>query len=157
MTTAAEHPGDPNHPDHEQWLLELGRANYAAARLGGVVFDILRVHGGHASADLYKDTLGQLAKKLTSITDAAVSGIAAFRTDLEAARDTRNDLAHALPVLYGLHRRRADDLDFVRNFFSVEAISDVTAELDRCHQKGSAVLHGDGGAALQAWYAKGGS
>lgn len=157
MTTAAEHPGDPNHADHEQWLLELGRANYAAALLAGVVFDILRIHGGHASAELLADTLGRLENKLRSVTDAEVAGITAFRSDLKAARDARNDLAHALPVLYGLHRRRSDDVAFVRNFFTVEAIRDVTAELDRCHRTGNAVLYSDGGAAVKAWDEKGGS
>jgi hypothetical protein len=157
MTTDAEHPGDPNHPDHEQWLLELGRANYAAARLAGVTFDILRVHGGYASADLYRDELGKLQGKLANITEADVPGITAFRSELGSARETRNDLAHALPVLYGLHRRRRGDLAFVRNFFTIDDIRAVTDELDRCHKAGSAVLHCDGGAAATAWYTKGGS
>ena len=52
--TSTDHPGDPNHPDHEAYLLELGRATYAAAGLAGIAFDVLRIHGGFDSADLYR-------------------------------------------------------------------------------------------------------
>ena len=62
--TSTDHPGDPNHHDHEAYLLELGRATYAAAGLAGIAFDVLRIHGGFDSADLYSDPLGTLQGRL---------------------------------------------------------------------------------------------
>lgn len=64
MSMEAQYPGDPRHPDHPEWLLELGRATYAAAGLSGIAFDLLRVHSGLESKDLYKDPLGRLLEKL---------------------------------------------------------------------------------------------
>lgn len=39
--TDAEFPGDVDHPDHDAFLLELGRATFVAAGLAGIAFDVL--------------------------------------------------------------------------------------------------------------------
>ena len=44
MTSNTEWAGDPGHPSHNDYLLELGRATYAAAGLAGIAFDVLRIH-----------------------------------------------------------------------------------------------------------------
>lgn len=105
MTTSiAEYPGDPGHPDHEEYLLELGRATYAAAGLSGIAFDVLRIHGGFDSAALYSDPLGTLENRLHS-SGPCLEDINEFLSLLSRAREARNDLIHALPVKHGLHRR----------------------------------------------------
>jgi hypothetical protein len=70
---------------------------------------------------------------------------------------TRNDLLHALPVKDGLHRRHTQDLYRVRNFFDVEHLAVAAKELEDVWTQGSRLLYHDGGAAVQAWYAAGGS
>lgn len=69
--------GDPGYPSHNDYLLELGRATYAAAGLAGIAFDVLRIHGGVDSAELYSDPLGTLQGRLknnplrsTELTDS---------------------------------------------------------------------------------------
>ena len=75
---------------------------------------------------------------------------------MRAALVTRNNIAHALPVKDGLHRRVAQDLHYVRNFFSVEDVAAAALELEQAWQEGSRVLFHDGGASVSAWYAAGG-
>jgi hypothetical protein len=146
-----QYAGDPRHPDHDAFLLELGRATYAATRLTGIAFDILRVHGGAESADLYKDPLGALETKLGKIPADALPGLGDFLVQLAAAKVSRNDLLHALPVAHGLHRRRSNDLEYVRDFFTVEALRDVREEMLDAHRTGSEVLNSDGGKAVREW------
>jgi len=43
---------------------------------------------------------------------------------LDEARDDRNDLLHALPVAYGLHRRKTNELGYVRDLYDVEDLVD---------------------------------
>ncbi|MEW1990134.1 hypothetical protein AB0365_16965 [Brevibacterium casei] len=95
---------NPGHPDHEEYLLELGRATYAAAGLAGIAFDVLRIHGRFESAALYNDPLGTLENRLKGIRPP-LDGIDEFLSLLAEARVVRNDLIHALPVKQGLHRR----------------------------------------------------
>ena len=152
--TVAQYPGDPRHPDHDAFLLELGHATLAASMLAGIAFDILRVHKNALSADLYNDPLGRLEKKMREFPPDGLPGLEEFMTQLTSARTSRNDLLHALPVQHGLHRRRKEDLGFVRNFFNVEDLRAVREELLSAHRKGSAVLYSDEGAAIKKWYEK---
>ena len=76
---------------------------------------------------------------------------------MRAALVTRIDLAHALPVKDGLHRRVTRDLHYVRNFFHVEDVAAAAQELEHAWQEGSRILYHDGGASVNAWYAAGGS
>jgi hypothetical protein len=156
---AIEHPGDPRHPDHARFLAELGRAAYAAARVAGIAFDIVRVFDGSSSAEMYDDPLGRLVGRLAALKGRMpdLPGLTAFVATIRAALVTRNDLAHALPVKDGLHRRRTKDLHYVRNFFSVEDVAAATQELEHAWQEGSRVLYHDGGASVNAWYAVGGT
>lgn len=152
MTTGVDHAGDPGHPNHEVYLLELGRATYAAAGLAGIAFDVLRIHGGFDSAALYSDPLGTLENRLRG-SRPQLQGIDEFIELLGQARIMRNDLIHALPVKHGLHRRLTKDLGYVRNFYSVESLRDARELFERARRRGNEVLYSDGGAAVRRWYA----
>ena len=152
----ARYAGDPQDADHEAWLLELGRATYAAARLAGVCFDLARVLGGVESGDMYSDPLGTLINRLRPIGQHGdVPGLADFLNQLSDARDDRNDLLHALPVAHGLHRRKTKNLGYVRNFYDVEALSAVASSLEAAARVGNGLLYQDGGAAVRRWYERG--
>jgi hypothetical protein len=153
MMTYAEHAGDPGHPDHTAYLLELGRATYAAAGLAGIAFDVLRIHGGFDSAALYSDPLGTLENRLRG-SRPELGGIDEFIELLGRARIVRNDLIHALPVKHGLHRRLTKDLGYVRNFYSVESLRDARTLFERVRRKGNEVLYSDDGEAIRRWYAQ---
>lgn len=133
--------------------MELGRATYAASRLAGITFDILRVHGGEDSAALYDLTHGQLHARLRD-KNLTLPGIHDFLDASEAAIKARNDLLHALPVAYGLHRRRTRDPFSVQNFFEVEPIAHVTQQLEEAAHLGNQILYWDGGKGVNDWYAK---
>ncbi|MCX6399847.1 MAG: hypothetical protein NTX33_07965 [Propionibacteriales bacterium] len=151
--TSPEHPGDPRHPEHEAWLLELGRATYAAARVAGICFDLARVVGEVESTDMYSDPLGTLLGRLRSIAGLdLLSGLPEFVEQVDAAREDRNDLLHALPVLHGLHRRKTKDPAYVRNFFDLEQLSAVTEQLSDAARQGNQLLYQDGGEAVRRWY-----
>ncbi|MBB1586751.1 MAG: hypothetical protein HG423_008165 [Propionibacterium sp.] len=150
MSMDAQYPGDPRHPDHPEWLLELGRATYAAAGLSGIAFDLLRVHSGLESKDLYKDPLGGLLEKLRK-SPPAVEGIESFITQAEKALVVRNDVLHALPVLHGLHRRRSNDPGYVRNYYDLASLREATQVMQNACRKGSEVLYADGGQAIRRW------
>lgn len=158
MTTSAhstdpEHAGDPRHPEHEEWLLELGRATYAASRVAGICFDLARVFGSVDSAAMYSDPLGVLINRLKPLGNkGSVPGLAPFIGQLEAAREDRNDLLHALPVAHGLHRRKSKEPHYVRNFFDIEDLKRVTQSLSEAARRGNTLLYHDGGVAVQAWY-----
>lgn len=109
MTPTADDAGEPGHPDHEAYLLELGRATYAAAGLAGTAFDVLRIHGGLDPAALYSDLLGILENRLRR-SRPAVDGIDEHIDLLDVARIVRNDLIHTVPVQHGLHRRSTKGL-----------------------------------------------
>jgi hypothetical protein len=151
--TSPQHSGDPQHPNHEEWLLELGRASYAAARVAGICFDLARVFGSVDSADMYNDPLGTLINRLNPLEKkGAVPGLGAFIKQLDSARGDRNDLLHALPVAHGLHRRSSKDSGYVRNFFDVGDLEPVTRSLSEAARRGNELLYQDGGAAVSSWY-----
>lgn len=150
-TSSAEYAGDPGHPDHEDYLLELGRATYAATGLAGIAFDVLRIHSGFDSAALYNDPLGTLENRLKT-SRPPLDGLDEFLLLLAKARVVRNDLIHALPVKHGLHRRTSKDLSYVRNFYSVESLREARALFKQTRSKGNKVLYSDGGAAIRRWY-----
>ena len=148
--------GNPRHPDHEAWLLELGRATYSASRVAGICFDLARILGGVESADMYSDPLGTLINRLQPIGRRGdVDGLAEFIEQLGAAREDRNDLLHALPVADGLHRRKTSEPAYVRNFFDVEDLAAVISSLTATARVGNGLLYQDGGAAVRRWYERG--
>ncbi|WP_134772186.1 hypothetical protein [Ornithinimicrobium flavum] len=152
-STGPKHPGNSQHPEHEQWLLELGRATYAASRVAGICFDLARVFGNVDSAAMYSDPLGALINRLQPLGKrGSVPGLDPFIAQLESARDDRNDLLHALPVADGLHRRKSKEPYYVRNFFDVAELQQVTRSLSEAAHRGNELLYHDGGAAVQAWY-----
>lgn len=151
--TAADHAGDPGHSDHQTYLLELGRATYAAAGLAGIAFDVLRVHCEFDSVELYSDPLGTLERRLRG-SRPDLEGIDDFLDLLGEARIARNDLIHALPVKHGLHRRVTRDLSYVKDFFSVESLSEARQLFERARRRGNEVLYSDGGDAIKRWYAQ---
>lgn len=151
------HAGDPRHADHEKWLFELGRATYAAARVAGICFDLARIFGDVESAAMYSEPLGTLINRLRPVaTRGDVPGLADFISHLEEARDDRNDLLHALPVAYGLHRRKTQELGYVRNFYDVEDLVAVTSSMEAAARVGNRLLYHDGGAAVRRWYERAG-
>ena len=144
-----EHAGDAAHPDHEQWLLALGRATYASQLLAGVALHVLRVHCAVDFWTLVPETLGRLVNRLKQADQRAqVPGLAAWLTELEQALIVRNDLMHALPVKHGLHRRTAQDKGRIVDFFDIEDLDEATATLLATHTSGSRILYHDGGTAV---------
>lgn len=136
-----------------RWLLELGRATYAAARVAGICFDLARILGEVESADMYSDPLGKLINRLRPLAGrGSVPGLGDFLIQLDEARDDRNDLLHALPVAYGLHRRKTNALGYVRNFFDVEDLGAVASTMEAAARVGNGLLYQDGGAAIRRWY-----
>lgn len=106
---------------------------------------------------MYDDPLGALEKKLQALSCRRkdLPGLDEFLNELKLARGARNDLIHALPVQHGLHRRRAKDLHYVRNYFTIEDITSVAQEFRRLSHKGNTLLYHDGGAAIRTWYEDG--
>ncbi|GAA1188251.1 hypothetical protein [Nesterenkonia xinjiangensis] len=153
MTTTVEHAGDPLHPDHEKYLLELGKATYAAAGLAGIAFDVLRIHSGISSSALYSDPLGTLENRLRG-SRVDLEGIDEFIELLHDARLLRNDLMHALPVKHGLHRRMRKDLGYVKNFFDVESLRTARKLFESARRTGNRVLYSDDGEAVRRWYTR---
>ena len=155
----SEHHGDHRHPRHSDFLREIGVAVFSAAGVAGIVVDILRIHHNVAFFDLVDKDLGGLVAALRrhAETDNSVPGLLAYAEEVDRVRVKRNDLIHALPVLHGLHRRTAKDRVRVVNFYSIEALQAVTAEFDAVRGRGNHLLYYDGGAAVRAWYERGGS
>lgn len=148
-----QHAGDPRHPDHERWLLELGRATYAASAVAGICFDLARVLGNVESSAMYSDPLGTLISRLNPIARREeIPGLSEFIVKLDSAREDRNDLLHALPVLHGLHRRKRDNPGYVRNFYDIEDLLAVTTHLTAAARVGNGLLYHDGGEAVRRWY-----
>lgn len=149
-----QYPGDPRHPDHEQWLLALGRATYASQSLAGVAVDVLRIHCGVDFWTLLPDTLGALIRRLKHHEGTGaprIPGLLDWLSELDRALIIRNDLIHALPVLHGLHRRTASDHRRVVDFCTTQAMEDAAAVLSGAAVSGNRVLYHDGGAAVRVW------
>lgn len=155
-TQSVTTPGDPRHPDHEDWLLALGKATYAASKVAGICFDILRVFGDIESANMYSDPLGKLLERLRHLetTGPSLPLLGEFIVSIESSKQARNDLLHALPVKDGLHRRTTQDLSYVKNFYTVEDLQQAADIMSETFDKGSRVLYYDGGAAVKAWQAR---
>jgi len=154
-----EHHGDPRHPRHSDFLRELGVAVFAAAGVAGIIVDILRIHHNVAFFDLVDKDLGGLVATLRRYaeTGSSVPGLLSYAAEVDRVRVKRNDMIHALPVLHGLHRRTARDRGRVVNFYSIESLQAVAAEFGAARARGSSLLYYDGGAAVRAWYERGGS
>lgn len=146
-------PGDARHPEHDAFLLELGRSTYQLARVAGACFDILRVLGDHEADELYGDTLGRTVRRLRELADKRpeLTDLRALQESLANCLETRNDLQHALPVAGGLQRRRPTDPHFVKDYFTVEALAATTAAFRDVHVALTNVLYRDDGAAVKAW------
>lgn len=152
MSDVPTHACDPRHANHENFLLELGRATFEAAGVAQICFDLARVLGGVDSSEMYSDPLGRLINRLKDISDSNnTDGLKHFLGDLEKARTDRNDLLHALPVKDGLYRRITSDLQYEKTFYTVDDIARVTANLTAARRRGNDLLYQDGGAAVRAW------
>lgn len=145
--------GDPQHPDHPKYLTELGAAVYAAAGVAGIASDILRVHLGEDTMDLVDDPLGVLITKLDQHDKpgSTIPGLTDFIVQLRGMLPMRNDVIHALPVAYGLHRRTKKDAYRVVNFYSIADLEAARKEFDRVRGIGNELLYFDGGKAVKKW------
>lgn len=151
-------PGRRSDPRHGEWLLALGEATDAAASLATICFDLARVLGGVPSAEMYHQDLGRLEQRVRNLAvslGAPPAELVAFLAVLPAARETRNDLMHALRTLYGLHRR-VEKPYRIRNFYTVESLQEARLEIAKAHRLGSVAMYHDGGAAVRSWRARGG-
>lgn len=151
--TGAAYAGDPQHPDHPKYLTELGAAVYSAAGVAGVASDILRVHLGEDMMDLVDDPLGVLIVKLDQHDKSGVTipGLTDFVSQLRGMLPMRNDVIHALPVAYGLHRRTKKDAYRVVNFYSIADLEAARKEFERVRAVGNQLLYFDGGTAVKAF------
>lgn len=151
--------GDPSDPQHGDWLTELGRATDAAVALATTCFDLCRVLGGEDSDAMYRDPLGRLEGRVRGLAGslaAPPADLSVFVAVLPSARETRNDLLHALRVRDGLYRRIVQP-PRVREFFTVGSLREAREEIEAARGLGNRALYADGGAAVRAWYAGGGS
>ena len=150
---AAAAAGDPNHPQHERWLLELGRVTYASSQVATACFNLSRTHGEHTSLSLQQDTLGRAAGRLQDMVKerGSFQQLDDFVAELGPVVTLRNDVMHALTVRDGLHRRRADDPTYVRNYFEIADLRKVNAALVNAAHLGQVALYADGGKAIERW------
>lgn len=151
--SAPQYPGDPRHQAHAEYLSALGAATYSAAGLAGAAFELLRVHHRVSSAEMYDDPLGRLVSRLNRALDlgSPLPELDAFISELNAAKDLRNDLIHAMPVRDGLYRRTGRDLSRVVEFYTIESLCNARAQFDAVKLKGNQLLYFDGGRAVEAW------
>lgn len=157
MTTPDLADGDQTSPRFDEWLLALGRATYEAGRLSLMAFDLLRVHFDTDEDLMYNDPLGRLVSKLRDAAKARPNWpeLAAWIETLDDASEQRNDLTHALPVRDGLHRRKKGDPYFVRDFFTVKSLEEITAAFAAVAKEGNDLLYCDDGAHVRAWMRSG--
>ena len=151
--------GDPKDPRHGDWLAALGEATDAAAHLATICFNIARVLGGVSSVAMYRDPLGALEQRVGTVAKALGTPppeLAAFIASLPAARETRNDLMHALRVRDGL-RRHVVNPSRIRDFYTVESLHEARDEMEDARRLGNRALYFDGGKSVEAWHAAGGS
>jgi hypothetical protein len=152
-------PGDPKDPRHRDWLAALGAATDTAASLATICFNVARILGGVSSDEMYRDPLGAMEGRVRAAARQMGSPppeLAGFIDALPAARETRNDLLHALRFRDGLYRRVAEP-PRIREFFTVESLDEARAEMEAARRLGSRALYFDGGQSVRAWRAAGGS
>lgn len=154
MDSRAEWAGDPAHPDHERYLLELGRAFYAVTSLAGICFDVLRVHEGLSDYSLYGDTLKCSADRLAkgAKQNQQVDGYQEFAEAVSTLVTNRNDFIHAMPVAHGLLRNDPKKNFQTVEFYSIESLQGLTAQFNAASSLGSRVLYADDGAYVDRWY-----
>jgi hypothetical protein len=147
MTTPPiEHVGDPRHPDHESFVLEVGRAKLADAALGRILVDLLRVHCGVDYWPLTRLSHGPLREELEKHV-GKLPGLDSAVTVFADAITARNAFIHATPVLHGLEYRPKDRSSV--DFFEVEDVEKVTARLIAAAGLGNKLLYHDGGRAVR--------
>lgn len=108
---------------------------------------------------MYREPLGELEKRARTVAGKLGTPppeLTAFIAALPAARQTRNDVLHALRVRDGLYRRVNKPLR-IREFFTVESLQEARAEMDAARRLGNQALYFDGGQSVRDWYAAGGS
>jgi len=150
----AEWAGDPAHPEHEKYLLELGRTFYAVTSLAGICFDVLRVHEGLSHYSLYGDTLKCSADRLAkgAKQKPEVEGYQEFAEAVSALVTKRNDFIHSMPTAYGLLRNDPKKIFHAVEFYAIESLQALTAEFNGATALGSRVLYADDGAYVDRWY-----
>lgn len=142
--------GDPSHPDHDAWVLELGRATRVAAQLATICFDLARIVGGVDENQMYDDPLGGLQQRLRALDPESSPLLPEFLTVLDQARHTRNDIMHAFLVRDGL-LRRSSKRGYDREFYSISSLVSAKDQLAAASSLGNQVLYANGGEAVEAW------
>ena len=142
--------GDPSHPDHDTWILELGRATRAAAQLATICFDLARIVGGVNENKMYDDPLGGLQQRLGGLDPASSPILPEFLVVLDSARHTRNDIMHAFLVRDGL-LRRSSKRGYDRDFYTISSLINARDQLEAASRLGNQILYANGGEAVEAW------
>lgn len=142
--------GDPRHPDHEAWILELGRVTRSAAQLATICFDLARIVGGVSGEQMYDDPLGGLQQRLGVLDPARSPLLPEFLAALDEARHTRNDIMHAFLVRDGL-LRRSSKRRYDRDFYTLSSLTSARSQLETASRLGDRILYADGGEAIEAW------
>ena len=142
--------GDPSHPDHDAWALELGRVTRAAAQLATICFDLARIVGGVDENKMYDDPLGGLQQRLGGIEPKSSPLLPEFLAVLDSARHTRNDIMHAFLLRDGL-LRRSSKRGYDREFYSISTLINTKDQLEAASRLGNQILYANGGEAVEAW------
>ena len=145
METVAPGPdlyaGNPKHPEHEAYLTELARAVLSAAFITGHLVEIL---AAYRPADYHRFATMDLGTLSRSLKQAVSDGLRAPNLELlleqvETARETRNRLMHALPVLQGLHGRSRVNSE-TSEFFTVEDLRRVVTQFEEARLTANPIL-----------------
>ncbi len=112
-------------------------------------FDIMRVHGGYRSDDMYQMTFGQLFDKLKKLlaeqesNGSPTPGFGEFLKEFRRAKDFRNDLAHGIPTTQGLFRREPNKPESVRMYDTIEKLNELSRTFRRIAALGDSVAKHD--------------
>lgn len=112
--------------------------------------DILRVHAGEDWLALNEPSLGGLIRRLRQ-AGLELEGLPDLLNLADRARDVRNDVMHALPTAYGLHRRKAQDVHYLQNFYDVKSLEAAAAVLSEAERAANRVLYSKGRGVIDAY------
>jgi len=99
---------------------------------------------------MYADPLGQLEKRLEQIDSTGWPPMKDFVAALDSARQTRNDVMHAMLVRDGLLRRSAK-YGYDRDFYTVQSLVQANEAVRLASRLGNGVLDSRASGDLKSW------